>query len=63
MHFFFVTSVAAKQMPRSRMDCNSPVAVLLHVVLDLRGQGGEITIAAVIDNNDEPMCSPTQAEA
>src|SRR5260370_41833975 len=27
----------------------------LHVVLDLRGQVGEIALAAVIDNNDEPM--------
>ena len=55
MHFFFGTSVGAKQIARSRMDRNSPVAALLHVVLDLRGQGGEIAMAAVIDNNDEPM--------
>jgi hypothetical protein len=27
----------------------------LHVVLNLRGQGSEIALAAVIDNNDEPM--------
>jgi hypothetical protein len=27
----------------------------LDVVLDLRGQGGEIELAAVIDNNDRPM--------
>jgi hypothetical protein len=27
----------------------------LHVVLDLRGQGGEIASAAILDNNDEPM--------
>jgi hypothetical protein len=31
------------------------VAAPLHVVLDLRGQGGEIASAAVIDNNDELM--------
>ncbi|MFZ3256329.1 MAG: hypothetical protein WA170_04465, partial [Candidatus Acidiferrales bacterium] len=31
------------------------VAAPLHLVLDLRGQGGEIALAAVIDNNDEPM--------
>jgi hypothetical protein len=32
-------------------------------MVDLRGQGGEIALAAVIDNNDEPMRSSTQAEA
>jgi len=32
-------------------------------MLDLRGQGGEITLATVIDNNDDPMRSSTQAEA
>jgi hypothetical protein len=31
------------------------VAAPLHVVLDLLGQGGEIALAAVIGNNDEPM--------
>jgi hypothetical protein len=31
-------------------------------VLDLCGQGGEIALAAIIDNNDEPMRSGTQAE-
>jgi hypothetical protein len=31
------------------------VAASRHVVLDLRGQGGEIALAAVIDNNDDPM--------
>jgi len=25
------------------------------VVLDLCGQGGEIALAAIIDNNDEPL--------
>jgi hypothetical protein len=31
------------------------VAGPFHVVLDLRGQGGEIALTAVIDNNDEPV--------
>jgi len=31
------------------------VAALLHVGLDLRDQRGEIVLAAIIDNNDEPM--------
>jgi hypothetical protein len=31
------------------------MAAPLHVVWDLRGQGGEIALAAVIGNNDEPM--------
>jgi hypothetical protein len=37
------------------MDRNSLWLPPLHVVLDLRGQVGEIALAAVIDNNDEPM--------
>jgi hypothetical protein len=31
------------------------VAASLYVVLDRRGQGGEIAPVAVIDSNDEPM--------
>jgi hypothetical protein len=31
------------------------VAAPLPVVLGPRGQGGEIALAAFIDNNDEPM--------
>jgi hypothetical protein len=31
------------------------MAAPLHVVLSLRGQGGEIALAAVIHNRDEPM--------
>jgi hypothetical protein len=31
------------------------VAAPLHIVLDLRGQGDEIALAAVIDKNDEPI--------
>jgi hypothetical protein len=31
------------------------VAATLHVVLALRSQGGEIALAAVIDNDDDPM--------
>jgi hypothetical protein len=31
------------------------VAVPLHVVMDLRAQGDEIALAAVIADNDEPV--------
>ena len=31
------------------------VAAPLHVAVDLCSQGGEIALAALIDNNDEPM--------
>jgi hypothetical protein len=37
------------------MDRKLAVAAPLHVVLDLRGQGGEFALAAVMDNNDEPL--------
>jgi hypothetical protein len=32
-----------------------PAAAQFHVVLDLRGQGGEIALAAVTSDNDDPM--------
>jgi len=47
--------MVAVQIARSTIDPQLAVAAMLHVVLDLRGQGGEIALAAVIDNNDEPM--------
>ncbi len=47
--------MVAVQIARSTMDRNSLWLPPLHVVLDLRGQGGEVALAAVIDNNDEPM--------
>jgi len=39
------------------MDNGSLLAVTapLHVALNLHGQGGEISLAAVTDNDDDPM--------
>jgi hypothetical protein len=54
--FDITSSFNGRNTDRS-IDDGSQLAVAsrLHVVLDLRGQGGEIALAAVIDNNDEPM--------
>jgi hypothetical protein len=53
----FAFAFAISNLKDRSLDNGSQLAVAapLHVVLDLRGQGGEIALTAVISNNDEPM--------
>jgi hypothetical protein len=47
--------MVAVEIARSSNRSQLAVAAPLHVLLELRGQGREIALAAVIGNNDEPV--------